>query len=112
MTSTTGIYGELVTIAKAGNKPRVDFSASWGQRSLGLQTISSTGTTWNAGFFATVPLFDGWRTKGQVAQAQSDLLRLSLDELKLRDGIARRGAGRRRRGARGVRDRRRRWRAR
>ena len=88
MKSTKGIYGELVTIAKAGNKPRVDFSASWGQRSLGLRTISSTGTTWNAGLFATVPLFDGWRTKGRVAQAQSDLTRLSIDELKLRDAIA------------------------
>ena len=35
-TSTKGIYGELVTIAKAGNKPRVDFSAGCGKRSLGL----------------------------------------------------------------------------
>jgi HAE1 family hydrophobic/amphiphilic exporter-1 len=85
--STKGIYGELVTIAKSANKPRLDFSASWGQRSLGLRTMSSRGTTWNAALVASVPLFDGWRTKGAVAQAQSDLLRLNLDELKLRDGI-------------------------
>ncbi|RPJ82146.1 MAG: hypothetical protein EHM13_09380, partial [Acidobacteria bacterium] len=87
LASTKGIYGELVTIAKSANKPRLDFSASWGQRSLGLKTISSRGTTWNAALVASVPLFDGWRTKGLVAQAQSDLLRLDLDELKLRDGI-------------------------
>ncbi len=84
---TKGIYGELVTIAKAASKPRVDFSASWGQRRLGLKTISARGTAWNAGLVASIPLFDGWRTKGQVAQAQSDLLRLNFDELKLRDGI-------------------------
>lgn len=87
MSGTKGIYGELVTIAKAANKPRVDFSASWGQRRLGLKTISARGTTWNAGLVATIPLFDGWRTKGAVAQAQSDLLRLNFDELKLRDSI-------------------------
>ena len=28
--SQRGIYSELVTIAKAGNKPRVDFSAALG----------------------------------------------------------------------------------
>ena len=85
--ATQGIYSELVTIAGAGNKPRVDFAADWGKRHLGLPSISSTGTAWNAGIFATVPLFDGWRTKGQVAQARSDLASVNLDELKLRDGI-------------------------
>ncbi len=86
--TTRGIYDSLVTIAKAGDKPRVDFSAAFGQRSLALKTISATGTTWNAGIFATIPLFDGFRTKGRVAQARTDLSRLTLDELKLREGIA------------------------
>ena len=83
-----GIYGELITIASAGNKPRLDFSASWGLKSLGLKSASSSGTAWNAGLFATVPLFDGERTKGQVAQARSELASLSLDEAKLREGIS------------------------
>ncbi len=82
-----GIYGELVTIAQAGDKPRLDFSASWGLKSLGLKSASSSGTTWNAGLFASVPLFDGQRTKGQVAQARSELASLTIDELKLREGI-------------------------
>jgi HAE1 family hydrophobic/amphiphilic exporter-1 len=88
MADQKGIYGELVTIAKAGNKPRLDFSATYGKKSLALKTLSSDGTNWNAVIVASVPLFDGWRTKGQVAQAQSDLNRLSLDELQLRDAIA------------------------
>ena len=83
-----GIYGELVTIAKAGNKPRVDFAAAWGYRSLGLRTVSSSGSVWNAGLFATVPLFDGQRTKGRVTQAKSELATLGIEELKLRDAIA------------------------
>jgi HAE1 family hydrophobic/amphiphilic exporter-1 len=84
---TKGVFAELVTIAKAGNKPRVDFSAGYGLGRIGLKSISSAGYLWSAGVFATVPLFDGWRTKGLVTQAQSDLSRMSLDELKLRDGV-------------------------
>jgi HAE1 family hydrophobic/amphiphilic exporter-1 len=82
-----GIYGELIRIAASGNKPRVDFAANWGKRHLGLQTISSTGTAWNAGIFATVPIFDGWRTKGQVAQVKSTLASIDIDEMKLQEGI-------------------------
>ncbi len=86
--ATRGVYNELVTIAKASNKPRVDFSTGWGAGWVGLKTISSHGYLWNAGLFASVPLFDGFRTKGQVAQARSDLSRISLDEMKLRDAVA------------------------
>jgi HAE1 family hydrophobic/amphiphilic exporter-1 len=87
ISSTKGIYGELVTMARAGNKPRVDFSAAWGKRSLALRTLESDGTSWNAALVASIPIFDGWRTKGRVAQAQSDLARLTLDEQQLRDSI-------------------------
>jgi HAE1 family hydrophobic/amphiphilic exporter-1 len=82
-----GIYTELIKIAASGNKPRVDFAANWGKRHLALQTISSTGTAWNAGIFASVPIFDGWRTKGQVAQVKSTLASIDIDEMKLREGI-------------------------
>ncbi len=87
ISSTQGIYGELIKIAGAANKPRVDFAADWGKRHLGLPSISSTGTAWDFGVYATVPLFDGWRTKGQVAQARSNLASVNIDELKLREGI-------------------------
>ena len=86
--SQQGIYGELVKIAGAADKPRLDFSATWGMKSLGLKTLSSSGTMWNAGIFATVPLFDGRRTRGAVAQAKSDLASISIDEIKLREAIA------------------------
>jgi len=82
------VYKNLVTVAKAGDKPRLDFSASFGVRSLALRTVTSTGTVWNAGVFATVPLFDGKRTKGRVAQAASQLATAALDDVKAREGIA------------------------
>ena len=83
-----GILRELVTIAAAGNKPRVDLAISLGTRNLGVGNLSSSGSTWNVAVLATVPVFDGQRARGRVAQAESDVARLSLDQLKLRDGIA------------------------
>jgi hydrophobic/amphiphilic exporter-1 (mainly G- bacteria), HAE1 family len=88
LASQRGIYSELVTIAKASDKPRIDFASGLGKRSLGLPSISSTGTTWNAAIVATVPLFDGMRTIGRVTQAQTDLARATLDEQKMRDAVA------------------------
>ena len=88
LASQRDISRELVTIASAAGKPRVDFSSGLGARSLGLPSIGSNGTTWNASIVATVPLFDGWRTAGRVAQAKTDLARATVDEHKLRDGIA------------------------
>ena len=85
--TTQGIYAELIKIAASGNKPRVDFAADWGKRRLGLPSISSTGTAWDFGVYASVPLFNGWRTKGQVAQVRSTLASVDIDELKLREGI-------------------------
>ena len=82
------IYRELVTISGAGNKPRVDFAAGFGKRSLGLPSLSSTGTMWNATIIASVPLFDGMRTRGRVAQAEIDLSRAKLTELQMREAIA------------------------
>jgi HAE1 family hydrophobic/amphiphilic exporter-1 len=82
------IFKELVTIEQSQGRPRVDFTAGVGTRWLGLPSISSSGTTWNAAIVATVPLFDGMRTKGRVAQARSDVARATLDEASARDGIA------------------------
>jgi HAE1 family hydrophobic/amphiphilic exporter-1 len=85
--TTQGIYTELIKIAGSASKPRVDFAADWGKRRMGLTSISSTGTSWDFGVFATVPIFDGWRTKGQVTQARSNLASANIDALKLREGI-------------------------
>ncbi len=83
-----GILRELVTIAAAGNRPRVDLAVGLGARSLGIRDLSASGPTWHVAVIATVPVFDGERAQGRVAQAQSEVARLSLDELKLRGAIA------------------------
>jgi len=88
ISNTKGVYTELITIAKAANKPRVDFAFGYGLGYVGLKSVSSDGHLWNAALVASVPLFDGWRTKGQVMKARSDLSRISLDEQKLREGVS------------------------
>ncbi|MBA4395543.1 MAG: RND transporter, partial [Desulfobacca sp.] len=44
-----GMAEELLTIAKAGNKPRLDFRAGYGWQGLDVQTSQADGPTWTAG---------------------------------------------------------------
>jgi len=87
-----GIYEELVTIASADNKPRLDLkgSAGWHWADLnnpGLQ-VDSSGAAWNIGLYLTYPFFDGLKTSGRVAQARSDLRTKQIEAAKLIDAIA------------------------
>lgn len=87
-----GIYDELVTIANAENKPRLDFkgSAGWHWASLNdpAPALEADGAAWNVGFYLTFPFFDGLRTSGKVVQARSDLKTKQIEEAKLLDAIA------------------------
>jgi HAE1 family hydrophobic/amphiphilic exporter-1 len=84
-----GISAELVKIYDAGDKPRLDLKASYGWRDLNyIDVARGDGQVWSAGVFLTFPFFDGLRSRGKTAQAQSDLRSLKIDEAKLRDSIA------------------------
>jgi outer membrane protein TolC len=85
-----GVYKELVTVAGAGNKPRLDLKATAGYKDLflGHKENEYEGKTWSVALVATIPFFDGFRTKGKVAQARSDVSSLKIDEAKLLDSIS------------------------
>jgi len=83
-----GISGELVTVAAAGTMPRLDVKGGLGYRDASLGGFDANGKIWNVGLFASWPLFDGFRTRGQVAQAKSDQNRLRIEEAQLLDGVA------------------------
>lgn len=83
-----GIAEELIRVASAEDKPRVDLRAGYGWRELDLGGSVADGRAWSAGIFASWPLFDGRRTRGRVAQAESDLRTLGIEEANLRDAIA------------------------
>jgi outer membrane protein TolC len=85
---TKEIYGELVKIARAGDKPRLDFKAGFGSRKYLVGDLDSHGKTWNAGIYLSFPFFDGMRTRGRVLQARSGLTTADIELQKARDQTA------------------------
>lgn len=82
------IADELVTIARAEDKPRLDLNGGYGEERLAMGGMSSgSGATWNAGVVLSFPFFDGMKTKGKVAQAESERRSLTIDEAKLKESI-------------------------
>ena len=83
-----GVATELVAIANAYDKPRLDLKAGYSWRALDVGESEAEGEVWTAGLFLTYPVFDGLRARGKVAQAKSDERSLRIDEVKLLDSIA------------------------
>jgi outer membrane protein TolC len=83
-----GIFRELVTVAKAGDKPRVEFRGNAGYAKADYNDLDLSGERWDAGVFLSFPFFDGFRTKGQVDQAKSRLRTVDIEFKKLLDDIA------------------------
>jgi outer membrane protein TolC len=83
-----GFSSELIKVAQAGNKPRVDFRATGGYRILTSGHEDYDGKTWTVGLALTFPFFDGFRTKGRVAQAKSDVTTVKIEEAKAIDSIS------------------------
>ena len=80
---------EVVKIANAGDKPRLDFKGGVGWSDLDLGGgYQADGPNWSAGLFLTFPVFDGLRTRGKVAAARSDVSILRIEEAKLKDSIS------------------------
>ncbi len=86
-----GINQELVTIANADDKPRLDLRGNFGWHQLEVSNPGpgrqSDGPAWNAGIYLTFPFFDGLRSRGRTQQAYSDLKTSQLQEQQLRDSI-------------------------
>lgn len=83
-----GVSGELVKVARAGDKPRLDIQAGYGWRGYNVEGMESDGTAWQAGLYLTFPVFDGLRTRGRVAQAKSEVRTAEIEEARVRDAIA------------------------
>ncbi|MFZ2492533.1 MAG: TolC family protein [Thermoanaerobaculia bacterium] len=81
------VYEQLVRIMGADDKPRVDFRGGYGWKDLSAGSMNGQPRNWNAGIYMTYPFFDGWATRGRVAQAKSDLRRQTIDRDKARDQV-------------------------
>jgi HAE1 family hydrophobic/amphiphilic exporter-1 len=83
-----GIARELVNISAAENKPQLDLRGGVGYHQLNALGRNWDGSAWDVGVFLTFPFFDGFRTKGRVQQAQSDLRTRELDESQQLDSVS------------------------
>lgn len=82
-----GIADELVTIARAGDKPRLDLAGSYGWKDLESDDSDFDGKKWDIGLKLTWPIFDGLKASGQVQQARSERDSLRVDEQQLLDTV-------------------------
>lgn len=82
------IYGELVKVARSDALPALDFVGQWGYsvRQPG-NFFEGDFEKWSAGVFLSVPLFDGWRTRGKVAQAKAQASKVTQDRVALENTI-------------------------
>jgi outer membrane protein TolC len=82
------MYQERVNVIGAQDKPRIDLKGEYGWSYLEQPGVYGDGPSWNIGIQLSYPFFDGLRTKGRVAQAESDLRSLRIDEAKQADKVA------------------------
>ena len=85
-----GVSRELIVLAAAQDKPRIDLKGSYGWNYLELPALAlyGDGPAWSFGVQLSYPFFDGLRTRGRVAQTESDLRRIRIDEAKLVDAVS------------------------
>ena len=86
--SRVGVFKELVTVAQAGNKPRLDFKGNAGWSRDDNFNQDYPGYRFDAGLYLSFPIFDGFLTKGKVMQAKSRLATTELEMKQLLDRIA------------------------
>jgi len=75
------------TLAATGNKPTVVAILNYEFRNGFMPEIDKIKGNWSAVLSAACPVFDGFKTKAQAAQAQSSLKTVEKQITELRDGI-------------------------
>jgi HAE1 family hydrophobic/amphiphilic exporter-1 len=82
------IRDELIGVAKAESRPHIDFLGTWGfsvRRPANF--FDSNFAKWNAAFTLTVPVFNGFRTAGKVAQARAERGKVTQDRTALENRV-------------------------
>src|SRR4029434_3515084 len=75
-------------VAKGDARPHLDFYGAWGWSVREPKNFfDSAFTKWTAGLTLTVPIFDGFRTRGKVAQAEARRNKVSQDRVALENRI-------------------------
>ena len=73
-----------VKVAKAGNKP---FLSTFGNYIVNDSERQAFNSSWSVGVLIKIPIFDGFRTRAQVNQAQVTLEQIRINKAQWIDGI-------------------------
>ena len=78
------IYDEAIGIYKADMQPRLDFNGAYGWSVRDTANFFEPNyKKWSLAVTLKVPVFDGWRTAGKVAQARADRAKVGQDRVAL-----------------------------
>jgi HAE1 family hydrophobic/amphiphilic exporter-1 len=78
------IYDEAIGIYKADMQPRLDFNGAYGWSVRDTSNFfESNYKKWSLAVTLKIPVFDGWRTAGKVAQARAERARVGQDRVAL-----------------------------
>jgi outer membrane protein len=81
---TEKISDEAIGIYKADMQPRLDLNGAFGWSVRETPNFfESNYKKWSLSVTLKVPVFDGWRTAGKVAQARADRARVGQDRVAL-----------------------------
>jgi outer membrane protein TolC len=82
------IRAQLITVAAGEGRPSLELDATYGWSVRQPSNFfNSDYTKWNLGLVLKVPLFDGFRTAGKVAQARAELAKVTQDRIALENQI-------------------------
>ncbi len=88
MTWNEKIYDEAIGIYKADMQPRLDMNGAYGWSVRDTDHFfESNYKKWSLAVTLKIPVFDGWRTAGKVAQARADRARVEQDRVALETAI-------------------------
>ncbi len=78
------IYDEAIGIYQADMRPRLDLSGAYGWSVRETPSFFEPNyKKWNLAVTLKIPVFDGWRTAGKVAQARADRAKVAQDRVAL-----------------------------
>jgi HAE1 family hydrophobic/amphiphilic exporter-1 len=82
------IYDEAIGIYQADSRPRLDLNGAYGYAVREPRNfLEPSYKKWSLSVTLKVPIFDGWRTAGKVAQARADRARVGQDRVALETQI-------------------------
>ena len=85
---TERIYGELVGVARGEGLPRLDLDAAWGWSVRQPRNfLERDFAKWTAAVSFTLPVFDGRRSSGRVAQARAEEAKAVQDRIALENQV-------------------------